>query len=315
MNLDYSFIQERVSDYGKYILDCISATYSNAFTLEQKMLIKWLYQQDRFIVVEKPCKEDIAFFSKQAGITDESKYSIDCVPSAHGGRTKNDGKIHIYPYSKTFQSCHSNEEVMENILENIIVHEIFHYFIRPGFIHISDPVEEEFGHSLTEGLVQLYAETFSERHNLKIPKANYEKEVAMVKHLLEGFSKIYSEQEMHSFIFRANQSQMLEASCYGNEIYSQYKEDSYFRKKIAAFIIESNSALGISKDDPIIKQYIHYYKNMASKEAILHDLMQRIFIAFENNEEAINYFITQLNTIATESSVHLEMSITANPKR
>src|SRR5574344_485641 len=101
MNNNYEKIQQSINEYGQYILNCIKNQYSSSLTQEQLQNIENLLSTE-FIVIEKPTKEDIEFFSKQDGITNPEDYSAEYIPSAHGGRAKGDNKIHIYPYTKSF---------------------------------------------------------------------------------------------------------------------------------------------------------------------------------------------------------------------
>lgn len=128
MNINYEKIQQSINEYGNYILTCIKNQYSSSLTQGQLQNIDSLLNTN-FIVIERPTKEDIAFFSKQAGITNPENYSSEYIPSAHGGRTKEDNKIHIYPYTKSFSDCKSDEEIIQSCVDNIVVHEIFHYLL------------------------------------------------------------------------------------------------------------------------------------------------------------------------------------------
>src|SRR5574344_485435 len=84
MNNNYEKIQQSINEYGQYILNCIKNQYSSSLTQEQLQNIENLLSTE-FIVIEKPTKEDIEFFSKQDGITNPEDYSAEYIPSAHGG--------------------------------------------------------------------------------------------------------------------------------------------------------------------------------------------------------------------------------------
>ena len=42
-------------------------------------------------------------------------------------------------------------------------------------------MKEEFGHFITEGLVQYYAEQFAQKYRLGNPKSNYDKNVELLR--------------------------------------------------------------------------------------------------------------------------------------
>lgn len=72
---------------------------------------------NKIIVTDYPSPEDDELFNHN-------------VPLAHGGRTKNDGLIHIYPYV-ICKDFNTTDELYKHIIESgIITHEIFHFFIK-----------------------------------------------------------------------------------------------------------------------------------------------------------------------------------------
>ena len=64
MNINYEKIQQSINEYGNYILNCIKNQYSSSLIQGQLQNINSLLNTN-FIVIERPTKEDIAFFSKQ----------------------------------------------------------------------------------------------------------------------------------------------------------------------------------------------------------------------------------------------------------
>ena len=96
MNINYEKVQQSINEYGKYILSCIKTQYSSSLTQEQLQSIDSLLNTN-FIVIEKPSKEDIEFFSKQAGITNPNDYRAEYIPSAHGEEQKKITKFIFIP--------------------------------------------------------------------------------------------------------------------------------------------------------------------------------------------------------------------------
>lgn len=301
MSIDYEKIQQSINEYGKYILNCIKNQYSSSLTLEQLKNIEELLNT-QFIIIEKPSNEDIEFFSKQAGITNPEDYSIDYIPSAHGGRAKGDNKIHIYPYTKAFESCETDDEIIKSCIDNIVVHEIFHYFIRPNLSDENRTKKDEFGHFITEGLVQYYTEEFAKKYRLGNPKSNYDKNVEFAKKLISSFPNNLTQSQIDNIIFTYNQDQLLELSKNGKELYDSYIDNLIFQDKISSFIIEIGKEIGMDINDEKLKGIIRHYKKMDNREEILNELYKGIEVTFNNNELLKNDYILKLNNIISNGS-------------
>lgn len=301
MSIDYEKIQKSINEYGKYILNCIKNQYSSSLTGEQLQNIEELLNI-QFIVIEKPSNGDIEFFSKQAGITNPEEYSVDYIPSAHGGRAKWDNKIHIYPYTKAFESCKTDDEIIKSCIDNIVVHEIFHYFIRPNLLNENETMKDEFGHFITEGLVQYYTEEFAKKYRLGNPKSNYDRNVEFAKKLISSFPKNMTQTETDRVVFTYNQDQLLELSQNGKELYDNYIENLIFQDKISSFIIEMGKEIGMDINDERLKGIIRHYKKMGDRNEILSELYKGIEATFNNNDLLKNDYIMKLNNITSNGS-------------
>ncbi len=241
MNFDYEEIERQLQNYGRYILTIIKNNYSVSMSEEQKDKLNQLLEQE-FIVVNKPCPEDLAFFSKLHHVNDASQFSERYIPSAHGGRTKDDGKIHFYPYTKAYKDCKDTKDVIKNCLDNILTHEIFHYFIQPNLGNIQDPYKDDVQSFLTEGLVQKYTEDFHEKYlQSQKPKSEYHENVKIATQLLNSLqhglqmsgnemSDRRLQKELNSLVFQSNRSNILEKSSIGNRIYQECTEQVILEK-------------------------------------------------------------------------------------
>ena len=301
MSIDYEKIQQSINEYGKYILNCIKNQYSSSLTLEQLKNIEELLNT-QFIIIEKPSEDDIEFFSKQAGITNPEDYSIDYIPTAHGGRAKEDNKIHIYPHTKAFETCKTDDEIIKTCIDNIVVHEIFHYFIRPNLSNENETMKDEFGHFITEGLVQYYTEEFAKKYRLGNPKSNYDRNVEFAKKLISSFPNNLTQSQIDNIIFTYNQDQLLELSQNGKELYDSYIENLIFQDKIFTFIIEMGKEIGMDINDEKLKGIIRHYKKMDNRDEILNELYKGIEVTFNNNELLKNDYIMKLNNITSNGS-------------
>lgn len=307
MNIDYGKIQQSINEYGQYILNCIKNQYGSSLTKEQLQNIESLLNTE-FIVIETPTKEDVEFFSKQAGITNPEDYSPEYIPSAHGGRTKEDNKIHIYPYTKSFNNCKTDEEIIQSCIDSIVVHEIFHYFIRPNLSNENETIKDEFGHFITEGLVQHYAEEFAKKYRLGNPKSNYGKNVEFVKQLIDSFPKNLTQAQIDQIIFTYNQDELLGVAKNGNLMYQEYVDYLQFNEDISSFITIMGIDIGIDKDDKKLKDIIRHYKKINDVNIIFDDLSKNIELIFKDNIEMRDGYMLKLRNLISDKKLKKEMS-------
>lgn len=306
MNINYEKIQQSINEYGQYILNCIKNQYSSSLTQEQLQNIENLLSTE-FIVIEKPTKEDIEFFSKQDGITNPEDYSAEYIPSAHGGRAKGDNKIHIYPYTKSFSDCKNDEEIIQSCIDSIVVHEIFHYFIRPNLSNESETIKDEFGHFITEGLVQHYAEEFAKKYRLGNPKSNYGKNVEFVKQLIASFPDNLAQAQIDRIIFTYNQDELLKISKNRDLMYQEYVDVLKFKEDISSFITTMGVDMGMDKDDKNLKDIIRHYKKIDDINIIFDDLSKNIELFFKDNMEMRDYYMLKLRNIISDTKLKKEM--------
>ncbi len=267
MTIDYEYIDKQLNLEASKIIKNIISNFSNCLTPEIK---KNLPQNlDKFIIVEKPTKEDVERFSKEAGVKDPSKYGIEHVPSAHGGRAKSDGLIHIYPYSQSFEKCKNNDEIINLCLNDIITHEIFHYFIRPDNSIQNDPIKDEFSHYITEGLVQLYAEEYQLSQGKNKPYSNYDKNVQTAKQLIEGLPDAIKKDftKLHQFIFSCSLDSLLANSKNGKDIFERYSFELNTHAKINNLVKETLFQSGIT-DKNEIEGIIKHFRKLDINQAI-----------------------------------------------
>lgn len=307
MNINYEKIQQSINEYGNYILTCIKNQYSSSLTQGQLQNIDSLLNTN-FIVIERPTKEDIAFFSKQAGITNPENYSSEYIPSAHGGRTKEDNKIHIYPYTKSFSDCKSDEEIIQSCVDNIVVHEIFHYFIRPNLFNESNTIKGEFGQFITEGLVQHYAEEFAKKYRLGNPKSNYGKNVEFAKQLIASFPNNLTQAQIDRIVFTYNQDELLNIVQNGNEMYQKYVDELQFKENISTFITIMGIDVGMNKEDEKLKGIIKHYKKIDDVNIIYDELSKNIELIFKNNMEMRDGYMLKLRNLISDRKLKKEMS-------
>lgn len=178
---------------------------------------------NNIIVVEN---EDIRLQEqyKKEGINDET-------PLAHGGRVFDDGKIHFYP--NTLKTL-SLEEITYKC-ESLLIHELFHYFIRPQRINEQDnPELEGINSFITEGLVDMYARDFMIKHNLFSEyNSNYGRNVLYVRDLFN--TQAINEETRNKIAFNSSINDILSMSPYAKDFYTNFckKEESKDKEKIS----------------------------------------------------------------------------------
>lgn len=307
MNINYEKMQQSINEYGQYILNCIKNQYGFSMTPDQLKNLDDLLDTE-FIVIEKPTKEDVEFFSKQAGITNPKYYSSEYIPSAHGGRTKEDNKIHIYPYTKSFSDCKNEEEILKLCIDNIIIHEIFHYFIRPNLNDESDTIKDEFGHFITEGLVQHYAEEFAKKYRLGNPKSNYGKNVEFVKQLIALFPDNLSQAQIDKIIFSYNQDELLKIAKNGDLMYQEFVDDLQFKEEISLFITTMSNDMGMDKNDEKLNGIIRHYKKIDDINIIFDELSKNIEQIFKDDIKKKESYMLKLKDLISDRKLKKEMS-------
>ncbi len=306
MGINYDKMQKTINEYGKYILSCIKSEFGVSLTSQQMQTLEYLLNTE-FIIIESPSNADIEFFSKQEGIENPDKYSIDYVPSAHGGRTKSDNKIHIYPYAKAFSDCKTDDEIIKLCVDSIVVHEIFHYFIRPNLSLESDTIKNEFGHFLTEGLVQYYTEVFMEKHGLGRPKSNYGKNVEFAKNLISFFPPDLSQTQIDRIVFTYSLDELLKISQKGKELYQKYCDDLQFQKDLSAFIIDLCLNVGMNEEQ--INGIIKHYMKMTDLDTMLDELSKHIEMTFKDNTNMKDSYLLKLRSLIPDKSKDLKTVI------
>ena len=287
MNIDYNKISQEINGYAHECLVNIKKNFYQYFNENQKSKIDKLLKTN-FIVIDEPNNEDIKFFSNQ----NNKLFDISNVPSAHGGRTKNDELIHIYVWSNSFKNCQDTEQIINKIKQDIVVHEIFHYFIMPK-MHAKNLDDEEFLSDMTEGLVQLYSENYAKNNNLKIPMSNYNSQVKMATELINGFD-YKSEAQVHKNIFNDNLEMLLEKSRNGFKIKENYQIKSNLLKQVEPIIVEFCQELDFKHTH--IDSAIRSLKNIGTPNEIMDTLKKEIFNRSDSIYQKKKY-LNRLNQI------------------
>ncbi len=263
MEIDYQLIDEKVNAFAMNVISEILATHSQHLAkVDEEILWKRLNEK-RIIIVDKPSLEDDLFFEND-------------IPVAHGPRTKSDGYIHIYPYK---YSKLSNEEIIQRYTDHIITHELYHYIIKLDIKGNYTSDEIDFGHYITEGMVQL----MTENHQGKLDTtSNYRKNVDNAQIILNQCL----ENNDLSMIFQHNYKDIFEKYPDLISVYESYLKEKELEERLAPLLTEIANK---TKWEP--KRLISKTKSCSLaelKDKINYFIFQRIPNESTNYEKQIN---------------------------
>lgn len=165
MNIDYEKIDKVLNDYAINKIYDILSYFKNFISTDVTEKFENAILNNKIINVNKPSQKDTAFFNNS-------------IPYAHGPRTKNDGMINIYPY---LYKKNTDEIINTYINEGIITHELMHFIIILDFKD-ENKLNEEFGHYINEGMVQLFTEQLDKK---KFENVEYRKNIELAEDLLK----------------------------------------------------------------------------------------------------------------------------------
>lgn len=178
-------LNREFNDKAKEYLKQIKEDYYEYLSDDKKKFLDELIEKDN-IVIE----------------SDYSKYKEvhpGDIPTAHGGRVFDDGLIHIYEPSF--------KENQKYAMESVMIHELFHYLIRPED-SVKYTEDEKMRSYISEGLVDLYTTEFMKKRNI-FPDylSNYYGNILFVRDRLDYLP---DEESKHQFSFNASVDQIVE---------------------------------------------------------------------------------------------------------
>ena len=144
-------------------------------------------------------------------------------------------------------------------------------------------MKEEFGHFITEGLVQYYAEQFAQKYRLGNPKSNYDKNVEFAKKLIASFPNTLTQVQVDKIIFTYNQDELLNIAQSGNLMYQEYIGELQFKKEVFSLITIIGRDIGLNKEDKELKGIIKHYKKIDDINLIFDELSQNIEQIFKDD--------------------------------
>lgn len=260
-------LNEKLNLLSKKVLAQILIDYSDSLNIAQKERLNALLSKD-FVNVE---------VDSQRYITEKLKNKEDLtIPLAHGGRTFGDDVIHFYPFI-----LNDKDSIEENCSE-VLIHEIFHYFLRPEKLEDNDVLSS----FITEGLTDMYTRDFCSRHPDDFSYkagSNYGKNVLFVRDLLSG---IIDEGERDKAAFSFDSKTLLSINGFEESMqkYNQVSngEDSY--TKLFDTIAEK---INPDKKESIKRRLYNMCANYKTKKEMTNELTIAFSNVPENSEEII----------------------------
>ena len=194
-------MEKHLNEIAKKYLIKIKENYSDIMTKEQLEFLEDLLTRDSLIVVEENADPFIqnqtnAIMSDKT--LDEEKrnklISTLKVPIAHGGRVFDDNKIHFYPFV-------IEGEDKQKVCEDILMHEVLHFFIRPYYIPIKTKSLEGLNTYVSEGMVDLVTRNLQARLEMDEEyTSDYAENVIFLKDAMSSMS----DEEQVQTIFHSN---------------------------------------------------------------------------------------------------------------
>lgn len=181
-------MEKHLNNLAKKYLEMIKKDYHQYMSENQKQYLEKLLLLDTIVKVEET---DTSYLNNQLAAIDSDKTASSefkkltkskvKTPIAHGGRVFEDDIIHFYPFTVKG----TNEEKLKKC-EDVLTHELFHYFIRPQYIPITNKGLSGINTYISEGLVDMCARSFLQKNNLHPEyKSDYSENVMLVNDVME----------------------------------------------------------------------------------------------------------------------------------
>ncbi|MCI9279463.1 MAG: hypothetical protein HFJ02_01510 [Bacilli bacterium] len=153
------------------------------------------------------------------------------IPLAHGGRVFEDNIIHFYPSILKVKNPQLTTDELKQKCDEILVHELLHYFIRPKSLDINNPELKGINSFTTEGLVDMCARDINQKYRL-FPSYNSEYGTNVI-FMRKALSNIQNISERMQLVFNGSVSQIYQQTT--TQKYNTQKEFVSARDKKTKF--------------------------------------------------------------------------------
>ncbi len=271
---EFQSIKNYIISEGKRIYDEIKAKYANYLKSDNKR--KSLEQNNGKIMVHQYEEEDIKLFG-----------GIKKVPPGHSGRKKQDNIIHVYPYSPQLSFVKDIKLLIQILINDIIIHEIFHFYIQPDLYDSNDIEHGDdvwFGHRLTEGIVQYFTNKYIKEHELAKSYTTYIEEVLLVENIVQDLKdQGKTEEEIMLILLNDNQHEIIDKCTNGKQIKKCFIAKTKLHQKINQFL---RNVLTNLQNDINEQEIYHSYVIMTDVDEIYNSLVTQ-FPTYRNELEEI----------------------------
>lgn len=276
---DYDYLEEELKKEGKKIFIDIYNKLFKYLNLSEEKSRKKAHNINKFIGESGNVLDFFVVERKKV----VKKYS-DNPPPGHGGRALGDGLIHLYPNCKMFKDIDNIEQIKQIFINEILIHEIFHYYFSPDLYDIKDKNHGDdawFGHALTEGLVQYFTEMYMKDNQLGESQTGYIEEVRMIENIYNELSKQYNNDSVIiiKHLMNLDQENLINYCNNGKEIKNAYIINHKIYNKICNYIDKNPNIKDKDKGS---------FKNQCRKYPNLNELKKQMLYYFKDDFDEIN---------------------------
>lgn len=280
---EYQDFKRTIVSEGKKIYDEIKNKYAKYLLDKEK--ISSLEQNNGQIIVDDYNEEDIKLFG-----------GIDKVPPGHSGRRKKDNIIHIYPYSPQLSFIDNIDSLKRMIINDVIIHEIFHYYAQPDLYDNNDLEHGDdvwFGHRLTEGIVQTFTNFYIKEHNLESSYTTYIEEVLLVNNIITDLKEQNkTDEEIISILLNDNQIEIINKCKNGESIKREFIAKTKLHKSINAILRKTLTELNTNKSQ---QEIYHYYATCVDVTEMYNRLIKELPAHIHEIDEKFAEYNNNLN--------------------
>ena len=306
-------LQKYLNAKAREYLTLISKEYGSYMNQKQILFLERLLKSDN-IVVEKDSdayiQNQVTSIDNDSTLTEVQKQEIKStfsVPLAHGGRVFNDDKIHFYPFILKNQD---KNYVAQNC-QQILVHELLHYFVRPKYINNNYLELNQINDFITEGLVDMLARDIQIKYNLfNDYSSEYGENVMFVR---DALSNLETKKQQLTLAFNGNVQDILN--------YSSITKYNAVKNKETDFQKIVNKTIGIclpnsKHQDSLYRSIINQSANFKSKNAAYINLANKVFQFFGKEDSLIKEINSKINHKDSKQFTHYnnKYSFSANKK-
>ena len=249
-------LESHLNTKAKQYLSIIYNEYAQYMNEEQLSRFAQLMNLDSIVTVES---DDVKYKEKNGS---DAK-----VPLAHGSRVFEDGKIHFYPFGKF------NEHVNVKT-ESVLMHELFHYFVRPEYVDENNNAVqvtgeyEEIRKDTSEALVDMCARDVNMKYGInQTYKSNYANNVVFFR---EALNNIPDKDERMKLVFNGSVQDVFNKTTIDgyntfNEYYSNKNKNTEFHQTIKDYAVSNAPGM----EEKAEKEMLNVAANCESKDKAL----------------------------------------------